>query len=359
MARGRASRWLRPLIGLAALTALIVPAWADGLRVAVFHTELGRDGPGLLLRDIRSGEDAQVAAVVAVIAAARPDAILLLGIDHDLDLVAAAALADRLEAAGLALPYRFAPRPNTGLPTGLDLDGDGRRGGPRDAQGYGRFAGAAGMLLLSRLPIRAEAARDFTAMPWADLPGAIPPEGTPAVQRLSTTGHWEVPLDLPGGGTLRLLAWAATPPVFDGPEDRNGRRNHDEAAFWLGLIAGALPWPPPEAPFVLLGGSNLDPADGEGRREALAALLALPALQDPAPRGASGRVEPGHRGDPALDTALFGEGTGGLRTELILPSADLRVTGAGVLWPPGSDPFAATVAGASRHRLVWVDIELP
>jgi hypothetical protein len=359
MAAGRAARWLGALIGLAAALFAGVPAKADSIRIAVFHTELHRDGPGLLLRDIRGGEDAQVAAVVAVIAAARPDAILLLGVDHDLDLVAAKALADRLAAAGLPLPHRFAPRPNTGLPTGLDLDGDGRRGGPRDAQGYGRFAGASGLLLLSRLPIRAGEARDFTAMLWADLPGAIPPEGTPPVQRLSTTGHWEVPLDLPGGGTLRLLAWAATPPVFDGPEDRNGRRNHDEAAFWLRLIEGALPWPPPAPPFVLLGGSNLDPADGEGRREALAGLLSATALQDPAPRGASGRSEPGHRGDPALDTALFGAGTGGLRTEVILPSADLTVTGAGVLWPPETDPFAATVAEASRHRLVWVDIEVP
>jgi hypothetical protein len=358
---GRATRRFWPFF-LCCGVLLVAPlpaALAETIRLAVYHTELGRDGPGKLLRDIRSGENAQVDAVAAVIAAARPDAILLLGVDHDLNLTAAAALADRLAAAGVDLPHRFAPRPNSGLPTGLDLDGDGRRGGARDAQGYGRFAGAGGMLLLSRLKIRSAEARDFTAFLWADLPGAIPPPGTPAVQRLSSTGHWEVPLDLPGGGTLRLLAWHATPPVFDGPEDRNGRRNHDEAAFWLRLIEGSLPWPAPEAPFVLLGGSNLDPADGEGRRAALAGLLAHPRLQDPGPRATNPRQEPGHRGDPTIDTALFGAGTGGLRTEVILPSADLAVTASGVLWPPEDDPLAATVALASRHRLVWVDLALP
>ncbi len=347
------------LVLAAALTLGAGAGVAETLRVAVYDAELERRGPGLLLQDIRRGEDAQVAAVVQVIAAARPDVLLLLGMDHDLDLVAAGALADRLAQAGLTLPYRFGPRPNTGIATGLDLDGDGRRGGARDAQGYGPFAGAGGMVLMSRLPLRAAGARDFTEMLWADLPGQIAPPGTPPEQRLSTTGHWEVPLDLPGGTSLRILAWHATPPVFDGPEDRNGRRNHDEAAFWLRLLAGDLPEPPPETPFVLLGGANLDPADGEGRRDALAALLALPALQDPAPRGTSGHSDPGQTGDPALDTALFAAPVGGLRTEVILPSVDLRVSGAGVLWPPETDPLAAAVAAASRHRLVWVDIVVP
>jgi hypothetical protein len=233
--------------GLIALFLLAGGAFAEPLRIATYHTELSRDGPGLLLRDMRR-DDAQVAAVAQVIAAADADVLLLLGIDYDLDLMALGALADRLAALGAPYPYRFALRPNTGMATGLDLDGDGRRGGPRDAQGYGRFAGEGGMAVLSRLPIRSEEVRDFSGMLWRDLPGALLPDGmapdVQAAQRLSTTAHWEVPLDLPQGGTLRLLGWHATPPVFDGPEDRNGRRNHDEAAFWLRLFDGSLPLPP-------------------------------------------------------------------------------------------------------------------
>ena len=92
-------------------------------------------------------------------------------------------------------------------------------------------------------------------------------------------------------------------------------------------------------------------------------MLADPRLQDPAPRSDGGaRVKrAGQGGDPSLDTIDFGAKSkaGGLRLDYVLPSADLRVTGAGVLWPAPADPLAATVAKASRHRLVWVDIDAP
>jgi len=342
------------------LTALC--AGAETLRIATYNADLTRRGPGLLLRDIASGTDAQIAAVTGVIVALDADLLLITGMDYDHGHAALGALADTLAALGAPYPYRFALRPNTGVATGLDLDRNGRKGEARDAQGYGRFAGAEGMALLSRLPVETGAARDFSGYLWRDFPGALIPDGMTAemlaLQRLSTTGHWEVPVTLPGGGTLRLLAWHATPPVFDGPEDRNGRRNHDEAAFWLRLIDGELPMPPPEAPFVLLGDGNLDPADGDGRREAIAALLTHPKLQDAAPRGSHIRAYPGQTGDPALDTALFDE-IGGLRLDYVLPGRDLRVVASGVLWPPEDDPLAAVLAQASRHRPVWVDIALP
>ena len=91
------------------------------------------------------------------------------------------------------------------------------------------------------------------------------------------------------------------------------------------------------------------------RRQAITALLHHPALQDPAPRGSSGRVEPGQSGDPALDTALYPK-IGGLRVDLVLPSKDLGITASGVLWPPDADPLAPILTTASRHHPVWVDI---
>ena len=327
------------------------PSTAEDLRIATYHAELSRDGPGLLLRDIRR-EDPQVEAAARVVAHADPDVLLLLGIDYDYDLAALAAFADRVAAAGAVYPYRLALRPNTGRATGLDLDGDGRRGGPRDAQGYGRFAGEGGMAVLSRHPIDAAGVRDFSGLLWRDLPGAILPDGMAAeiqdVQRLSTTGHWDVPIQLAGVGTLRLLAWHATPPVFDGPEDRNGRRNHDEAALWLRLLDGTLPAAPPTSPFVLLGDANMDPSRSEGRPDAMRLLLAHPGLQDPRPTGAGG-----------LATADFPEpgGPGRTRADYVLPSAGLTVTAAGVVWPEDGDPLLAVVQAASRHRLVWVDIQ--
>lgn len=317
-----------------------------------------------MLEDLLSARpDPQIEAVLAGVVALRADVLLLTGIDHDTNLVALTALADRLAAAGAPYPYRFATAPNAGVPAGLDLDGDGRLGAPRDAMGYGAFRGQGGMALLSRLPLGP--ATDYSGFLWADLPGAsLPPDMTEAarkMQRLSSVNHWQVPVLLPGGGQLAVLGFAATPPVFDGPEDRNGRRNHDEAAFWLRLLEGALPYPPPKGPFVLMGDANLDPADGDGRPEALRALLAGPHLQDPRPRGSSDRQEPDHKGDAALDTAYYDPATGGpggLRVDYVLPSAGLRVLGAGVLWP-AEGTLAATLATASRHRPVWVEVAVP
>lgn len=316
----------------------------------------------MLLDRIDRGGDPQIAAAVAVIAALDADVLLLTGLDFDTRLVALHAFAARLAEAGAPYPHHFALPPNAGLPTGLDLDHNGRAGDPRDAMGYGRFQGQGGMALLSRLPVAVETARDYTGFLWADLPGAqLPPDLTAearAVQRLASVNHWQVAVDLPQGGQLTLLAFAATPPVFDGPEDRNGRRNHDETAFWLRLLEGALPLPPPRPPFVVLGDVNLDPADGAGRPAALRSLLSGPHVQDVAPRGHHGRAEPGQKGDPALDTAQFPDGPGGLRLDYVLPSVDLRVAGSGVLWP-ATGALADTLAAASRHHPVWVDIDLP
>lgn len=317
-------------------------------------------GPGLLLEDILQG-DAQVDAAVQVIVALDADVLLLTGVDFDMAAAALTALADRLAANGAGYPYRLAALPNAGMPTGFDLDRNGKLGEARDAMGYGRFHGQAGMALLSRLPLGDLV--DHSSFPWADLPGAdLPPDMTGLERlglRLSSTGHWQVPVLLPEGGAITVLGWSATPPVFDGPEDRNGRRNHDETAFWLRLLDGALPAPAPEPPFILMGEAGLDPQDGEGRPGALRALLGDPRLQDPAPRGKHGRVEPTHKGDPALDTAFYPKGPGGLRVDYVLPSADLRVTEVGVLWPAATDPLIAALQSASRHYPVWVDIVLP
>jgi hypothetical protein len=335
-----------------------------------------------LLRDLRRGEAPDIAAVIAVLARVAPDIVVLQGVDYDADGLALSAVADRLREASLDLPHGFADRPNAGLATGLDMDGDGRLGGPRDAQGYGRFAGHGAMAVLSRHPIDTGAARSFTDLLWRDLPGAIPPrtpDGAPfpdaerfARQRLSSVAHWDLPVILPDGRRIHLLTWHGTPPVFDGPEDRNGRRNHDETALWLRYLDGALDLPPPEAPLVVLGVANIDPLDGEGRPEALRALLAHPRLQDPAPRSDGGaeaaRIQgganDGQAGDPARDTADWDDAPGGpgnLRVSYILPSRDWRVLDGGVVWPRAGTPEAALPgedAEGTRHRLVWVDLTL-
>jgi hypothetical protein len=353
--RGRARQGL-----IAALlwALLAQPLLAETLRIASYHAELSRKGPGLLLRDIRSGEDPQVAAVARVVAAVDADILVLQGVDYDHGHIALRALRDAIARAGPRYPHLFALRPNTGMATGRDLDGDGRKGEPEDAQGYGWFAGEGGMAILSRHPVEADGVRDFSALLWRDLPGAIAPDSPPevaAAQRLSRVAHWAVPVRV-AGATVTLLTFHASPPVFDGPEDRNGRRNHDEIVFWQHYLDGAF-GPAPRARFVIAGNANLDPVDGEGRKPAIRRLLGDPRVQDPEPRRPGPVSERfGHAGDPALDTAAWaGPDPGHLRVSHVLPSADLALAGAGVHWPQTGDA-AASAAAASRHRPVWVDI---
>ncbi|MEX0303480.1 MAG: endonuclease/exonuclease/phosphatase family protein [Leisingera sp.] len=330
-------------------------AQAETIRIATFNSELSRGGPGLLLRDIERGKDPQIDAVVEVIAAVQPDVLALQGIDWDYESLALAALAVQLAEAGASYPHRVSLQPNAGLPPPepLDLDGDGRTGGPRDNQGFGRFRGQGGIALLSRRPVDRAGIRSFSDLLWRDLPGALlpqHPDGSPypspetqAVQRLSSTAHWLIPVELTGGGRLNVMTFHASPPVFDGPEDRNGRRNRDEIRLWQLLLDGQL-GPVPEGPFVIAGDANLDPVQGEGIKPAIRGLLKDPRLQDPLPGSAIGGL-----------ATVDWPGIGQMRVDYVLPSAGLRVTASGVAWPKGPE---AAAARASRHRLVWVDVTL-
>ena len=342
---------MRLLAAFALLLSFTLPCYADTLRIATFNTELSRDGPGLLLRDITRNNDPQVSAVIDIISQVNPDILILQGIDWDFENRTLQALQHQLDIAGVSYPHLFALQPNSGMASGLDLDGDGSLGTPRDSQGYGKFTGADGNAVLSRLPINHTNARDLTPLLWRDLPDAqLPqhPDGTPfpseqaqQAQRLSSTSHWVVPIVLPNGSVLNILAFQAGPPLFDGPEDRNGLCNADEIRLWQLLFDGSL-GPTPTAPLNIAGGANLDPDRGDGRRSAITALLTDPRLQDPRPSS----VEAGQN-------TVEWQRAGRMRVDYLLPSSDLDIVDAGVHWP--SD-HSGTLA--SRHRLVWIDIAL-
>lgn len=364
------------------------PPPADGsIRIAQYNAALSRKGAGVLIGDIQK-RDAQVVDVAEVILRVRPDILVLNEIDRDpagkaLDGFAAILSQGVRGLDGLDLPHRLQPVSNTGRPSGFDIDGNGEALGPDDAWGYGAFPGQYALAILSRYPL--DGLRTWRRFRWADMPDAqrpMLPDSTPlhddstwAALRLSSKTHLAVEAVLPGG-RLTVVAAHPTPPVFDGPADRNGRRNDDEIRLisailhggdWLvdddGTPAGIAP-----GPFVVAGDLNADPADGAARRAALAALLADPALQDPRPEsdggaeaaGRDGGANADHLGDPALDTSDWRDepGPGNLRVDYVLPSADLRITGSGVFWPAPDAP-GGKASQASDHRLVWVDVALP
>lgn len=334
----------------------------DVLRVATWNPELSRKGPGLLVRDILSGKDAQVSHAIAHIENINPDVILLTGIDTDFDGHTARALAAAFTQAGADYPYVLSRISNAGLATGRDLNKNGILGEQQDAQSFGAFHGQGGLALLSRLPIDVDGLRDFSTLLWRDLPDARLPNSYFDAQdldvlRLSSSSHWDVPITW-GLESLNLLAFYATTPVFDGDEDRNGWRNADEIAFWRHYLDGRIDRPAPTGPFIFLGDANLDPNDGGGHHADMQQLLSDPRLQDPQPRAqfAASIANDTHTGDAALDTADWDDPVpGNLRVDYVLPSAEFTVVATGVEWSNASNAEGPLF----RHGLVWVDLARP
>jgi 3-phytase len=174
------------------------------------------------------------------------------------------------------------------------------------------------------------------------------------VFRLSSKSHWDVPIKV-NGETVHLLAAHPTSPVFDGPEDRNGTRNHDEIRFWADYVTpgsgayiydddGVFGGLAANERFVIAGDLNADPNDEIGITGAMNQLLSSPLIditQVPSSPGGTeqaalqGGANLSHTGDPAHDTADFSDSfPGNLRVDYILPStAGLVTIDSGVFWP--------------------------
>ncbi|HPW14060.1 MAG TPA: endonuclease/exonuclease/phosphatase family protein [Thermomonas sp.] len=366
------------------------------LRVATYNTSLFDEDAGGLVARLDFG-NAQARKIAAVLQRVRADIVLLNEFDYDASGQAADLFQRRyleVAQAGGGEPLRYEHRylapVNTGVPSGLDLDGNGETDGVgrdrgNDAWGYGLHPGQYGMLVLSRFPIDEAAVRTFQLLRWDAMPGAlrpmVPDTGKPfhadavwTQLRLSSKSHWDVPIQTPSG-TLHLLASHPTPPTFDGPEDRNGARNADEIRLWREYIArqdaswlcddaGRCGGLAGDARFVIAGDLNNDPVDGAGHHDAILELLEHPrVLRMATPRSAGGEAKAreyaaagiARRGAPAHVTGDFGPNVGALRLDYVLPSVGFALVGSGVHWPAPGDPDAVFADG-SDHHLVWVDL---
>lgn len=387
------------LAGLVACALLLAPATAtaepvpERVRFATFNASLNRESEGELLADLSTPDDEQARAVAEVVQRNRPDVLLLNEFDHVPGGAAVDAFRQNYLEVGqrgadpIHYPHAYTAPVNTGVPSGMDLDNDGSTGGPGDAHGFGEFPGQYGMVVLSKHPIDVDGVRTFQEFRWADMPGAMLPDdpATPEPadwyspeelerMRLSSKSHWDLPIEV-GGRAVHLLASHPTPPSFDGPEDRNGLRNHDEIRFWADYVSpaggdyvyddeGRRGGLEESEPFVIAGDQNADPLDGDSVDAAPEQIRTAHRVLDPLPGSAGGvaaTVEQGganfeHRGSPYFDTADFGdEAPGNLRVDYVLPSRPLVPTGSGVFWPAPGDELAR-LDEASDHHLTWVDL---
>jgi Endonuclease/Exonuclease/phosphatase family len=424
------------LVGLVVVTgaATAAPPEAD-VRFATFNASLNRPtklpldpvtnptGVGLLTEHLSDPNvddqyRRQAKNVAEVIQRVRPDVLLInefdplqngdLGVSPGPENLFRANFLEVSQngATPIEYPYAFIAASNTGVPTGKDLNNNGVVGATPGTQaygddsfGFGQHPGQFGMVVYSKYPIDYENVRTFRLFKWKDMPGNLMPmpfysPDEVEILRLSSKSHWDVPV-LIGGKTVHFLVSHPTPPVFDGPEDRNGRRNHDEIRFWADYVSpgksgyiyddeGTHGGLKPGELFVIAGDQNSDPLDGDSVPGAIQQLIEHPLVNTKLTPESAGAVEAAalqgganatHRSDPRFDTADFSDSApGNLRADYVLPRKNLQIVDAGVFWPVRADPlfrltgvFDTTfsiwnlVGGfpTSDHRSVWVDVTVP
>ena len=390
------------LLAAATVAALAgVAAQATPIRVATFNASLNRNSAGQLVGDLSTPGNAQARTIAEIIQRTNPDIILINEFDYDSSGTALKLFQQNYlgvgqnGAAPINFAYAFTAPSNTGIASGFDLDNNGAVGGPNDALGFGFFPGQFGMAVYSKYAIDEAAIRTFQNFKWKDMPGALLP-GDPlsvspdhpdwyspaelAALPLSSKSHWDIPV-IVGGETLHILTAHPTPPVFDGPEDRNGRRNHDEIRLWADYISGNASYLYDDqggtgglaagSSFVILGDYNADPLDGDSVGGAVNQLLDSPFTDDSFVPGSAGGAEAAalqgganatHLGNPFYDTGDFADtAPGNLRVDLVLGSAGTTHTfGGGVFWPVQADPLSRLTGvfpfPSSDHRLVYKDL---
>lgn len=366
------------------------------LRVATFNVSMDASnyiaaeqwqeaGAQALPEALREGHP-QIKAIAEIIQHVRPDILVLNEFDYlpDADVLTKFQQ-DYLEVsqngeAPIVYPYSYTAPVNTGRASPFDLNRDGKKTGVADdAWGYGNYLGQYGMAILSRYPLHQEASRTFQYFRWGDLPGALQPlvpnsfepwysPAAWAEMPLSSKSHWDVVAKV-GGFDLHLLVSHPTPPVFDGEENRNGRRNFDEIRFWKEYIGGVSTdfiyddqggrgGLGENQRFVIAGDLNASIESEDNIPGAIEQLLEHPSVQgDFVPISEGGAAHTPDNPLAAQHTASWRK-----RADYVLPSTyGIRIIDGGVFWPLAEEDKADLVSDRERssdHRLVWIDIQL-
>ena len=365
------------------------------LRVATFNVsmestnypKLGME-PGLnvLKTVLANGDNQQVKNIAEIIQRTAPDILLLNEFDYIADKQAGvnAIITHYLNVsqhgqAAIDYPYVYLAPVNTGEPSPFDLDRDGQASGKGgDAWGFGLYPGQYGMVVLSKYPILDNQVRSLQLFKWKDMPGVqqpvIPETGETwysaeawAELRLSSKSHWDVPVNV-DGKIVHVLAMHPTPPTFDGPEDRNGKRNHDEIRLMADYLTpdggeyiyddnGHAVSLAGNSRFVLVGDFNAADKGEKWRPGVIEQLTEHPLINNdliPLSQG----------GDESSPEAFSNRFTAywGARADYVLPSRfGFSVQSNGVFWPSKESPLFRLVKdreASSDHRLVWLDVTL-
>lgn len=216
------------LAGTAALPAAAAGRHGRTVRFATFNASLNRGTQGALVTDLSTPDNAQARNVAETIQRVNPDVLLINEFDYDEHGTAVRLFLRNYLAVGhngsrpIHFPYHFTGPVNTGVASGVDLDGKngavttpGSDAYGQDAFGYGFFPGQYGMVVLSKYPIDTRAVRSFQHFLWKDMPGHVMPPGyysdeARAIFRLSSRATGTCPSASAAPRRTRCTSWCRT-----------------------------------------------------------------------------------------------------------------------------------------------------
>jgi len=360
------------------------------IRIATFNVSIEAGNystpdnlqPELVTQHLNSGKHPQLKNIAEILQRTKPDIVLLNEFDYisNPSIGINALIKNYLNQSQnnqnpIDYPHYYIAPVNTGKPSDFDLDNDGKHTNKgADAWGYGVYPGQYGMALLSRFPINKNQVRTLQNFLWHDMPNALQPtisnnqtwysaaewQSIP----LSSKSHWDIPIDTPNG-IIHVIAAHPTPPTFDGDEDRNGKRNHDEIRLIndylnnaqyiyddLGQYGGLSK----NARFVVLGDLNSSPNEGDSIHAGIKSLLSNKRVNPSCePSSLAGQLNRPDNPNSKSHTAAWG-----LRVDYALPSKNgLTIKDCQVYWPSTDTPehrLLNSREASSDHRLVWIDL---
>jgi len=382
---------LKTISGVLAITALfsLNTFASESLRVATFnvsmdatnHTPKGEQVKCDALVNALKANHQQIKNIAEIIQRVRPDIILLNEFDyipkeqgieyfnqHYLNV-------GQQKQAAINYPYSYIAPVNTGLATEFDLDNDGKKNGVMgDAQGFGFFEGHYGMAILSKYPINFDKVRTLQTFKYKDMPNAqmpvMPKTGENwynaqewQTLRLSSKSFWDLPISV-NDKTIHVIASHPTPPVFDGEEDRNGKRNHDEVRLIADYVSnakyiyddkGEKGGLKAHSRFVILGDLNAAPEGDKARTNTTDQLLKNPLINAsfvPKSEGAKEQYDVPYAQNYSANWQA--------RVDYVLPSNyGLKIRDGGVFWPTKTSSEYRLIKdrnASSDHRMVWLDL---
>lgn len=375
-----------------------VPDTMGDIRIASFNAGFDDyDSSVESLAEFQSSDYIKAQKIAEIIQRTKADILLLNEIDGNDEGATLQAFQENYLAVShngstpIEYPYTYMSDCNTGVPTHRDLNNDGSRDGPDDAYGFGSYPGKYCMAVLSKYPIDENNVRSFQKYLWKDMPGAQIPtdemgnhwygEDNWNILRVSSKTHLDIPITI-DDKIVHVLGSHPTPPVFDGEEDRNGKRNFDEIRLFADYINPQSDYLYDdqnnqnvtlgnEERFVILGDQNASAKEGDALTvEGVNAIEQLtlspyvnPYLHEDSPQlripVSAGGIENGGAENPYSSTHTAGWK---IRADYVLPSAyGLKIEQSGVFWPRENDNLYYLLSPSDKssdHRLVWMDLSL-